>query len=153
MLPSGRKRAYDERLPLKEPLVVLSLEQSILKRFSQEGHLIVSWILFEACIVQSSAIKYIPQEVSDTMAEQGDRMAHFMARGNQPLIGVFRQEKGREIVQYFSDEAEADEASSLRGIREALSLAGAWSDLNWDEVEKELYRIRHESQPTPPISL
>lgn len=153
MLPSGRKRAYDERLPLKEPLVVLSLEQSILKRFSQEDHFIVSFVLFEACIVQSSAIKYIPQEVSDTMAEQGDRMAHFMARGNQPLIGVFRQEKGREIVQYFSDEAEADEASSLRGIREALSLAGAWSDLNWDEVEKELYRIRHESQPTPPISL
>ncbi len=88
------------------------------------------------------------------MAEQqGDRMAHLMARGNLPLIGVFRQEKGREIVHCFSDEAEADEASSLRGIREALSLAGAWSDLNWDEVEKELYRIRHESQPTPPISL
>ncbi len=77
-------------------------------------------------------------------------MTHFITRGNQPLIGVFRQEKGREIVQYFSDEAEADEASSLREIREALRLAGAWSDLNWDEVEKELYRIRHESQPTPP---
>jgi hypothetical protein len=85
--------------------------------------------------------------------QQGDRMAHFMARGNQPLIGVFRQEKGREIVQYFSDEVEADEASSLRGVREALRLSGAWSDLNWDEVEKELYRIRRESQPTPPISL
>ncbi len=92
--------------------------------------------------------------LSSTMAEQqGDRMAHFMARGNQPLIGVFRQEKGREIVHYFSDEEEADEASSLRGIREALGLAGAWSDLNWDEAEKELYRIRHKSQPTPPSSL
>ena len=79
-------------------------------------------------------------------------MAHFTAHGNQPLIGMFRQEKDREIVHYFSDEAEADEANSLQGIREALSLAGAWSDLNWDEVEKELYHIRRESQPTPPIS-
>lgn len=110
--------------------------------------------IFEACIVQSAAIKYILQEVSGTMAEQqGDRTTHFMARANLPLIGVFRREKGREIVHCFADEAEADEASSLQRIREALSLAGAWSDLNWDEVEKELYRIRHESQPTPPISL
>jgi len=28
-------------------------------------------------------------------------------------------------------------------------LAGSWSDLNWDIVEEELYRIRHESSPTP----
>ena len=31
-------------------------------------------------------------------------------------------------------------------------LAGAWSDLDWDEAEKELDRIRHESNPTPPIT-
>jgi hypothetical protein len=30
-------------------------------------------------------------------------------------------------------------------------LAGAWADLGWEEALDELDRIRHESQPTPPI--
>jgi hypothetical protein len=33
-----------------------------------------------------------------------------------------------------------------------LALAGAWADLDWEEAEAELDRIRHESQPTPPIT-
>ncbi len=36
---------------------------------------------------------------------------------------------------------------------DVLSLAGAWGERNWDEVEQELDRIRHESTPTPPIEL
>lgn len=31
----------------------------------------------------------------------------------------------------------------------ALRLAGAWSDIDWDEMERELYRIRHANKPTP----
>ena len=27
-----------------------------------------------------------------------------------------------------------------------MSVIGAWSDLDWDEMERELDRIRHESQ-------
>jgi hypothetical protein len=38
-------------------------------------------------------------------------------------------------------------------IRRARALAGAWSDLDWDETEAELYRIGHSSIPTPPIDL
>jgi hypothetical protein len=38
-------------------------------------------------------------------------------------------------------------------IANALALAGAWRDLDWDEAMKELDRIRHESTPTPPIDL
>ncbi|TME00888.1 MAG: hypothetical protein E6I80_24220 [Chloroflexi bacterium] len=71
----------------------------------------------------------------------------------RPLIGVIFREKGQEIVHYFAEEADADAASSSRTIQEALSLAGAWSDLSWEEVEKDLHRIRHESNPTPPITL
>jgi hypothetical protein len=36
-------------------------------------------------------------------------------------------------------------------IADARSLAGAWSDLDWDETIAALDRIRHESKPTPPI--
>lgn len=36
-------------------------------------------------------------------------------------------------------------------VHDALSLAGAWSDLDWDEMYEALDRIRHESEPTPPI--
>lgn len=35
-------------------------------------------------------------------------------------------------------------------VRDALALAGAWSDLKDDEFEA-LDRIRHESKPTPPM--
>ena len=35
----------------------------------------------------------------------------------------------------------------------ALALAGAWSDLAWDELEQALDRIRHESPPTPPLAV
>ena len=38
-------------------------------------------------------------------------------------------------------------------LQKILSLFGKWSDLDWDTMEKELYRIRHESKPSPPLSL
>ena len=36
--------------------------------------------------------------------------------------------------------------------RDALSMIGSWSDLDWDEMILELDRIRHESRPIPPIN-
>jgi hypothetical protein len=38
-------------------------------------------------------------------------------------------------------------------VQDALSLAGAWSHLDWDDMVDALDRIRHESKPTPPIEL
>ena len=73
-------------------------------------------------------------------------------RDDQPLIGVFVHENGREVVRYFTDEQEADAALGHTSVQKALGLAGAWKDLaDWAEVEEELERIRHQSQPTPPI--
>jgi len=40
-----------------------------------------------------------------------------------------------------------------KAIKEALALAGAWGDRDWNEVEAELDRIRHSSKPTPPFAL
>ena len=55
------------------------------------------------------------------------------------------------MTRYFSEEAQADQAVSEDSTQVALRLAGAWSDLNWEEMEQALDRIRHESKPTPPI--
>jgi hypothetical protein len=40
-----------------------------------------------------------------------------------------------------------------KAIKEALAMAGAWGDRDWNEVEAELDRIRHSSKPTPPFAL
>jgi hypothetical protein len=69
----------------------------------------------------------------------------------QPLIGVFLEENGQDVVRYFADEAAADAAVSQTATQAALSVIGAWSDLDWDEMADALERIGHESTPTPPI--
>ena len=40
-----------------------------------------------------------------------------------------------------------------QAIEGTLALARSWSDLDWDEMEKALDRIRHESKPTPLFEL
>ena len=75
------------------------------------------------------------------------------ARLDQPLIGIIVQQEGQEVVRYFADEAAADAALPEDAVQDALSLAGAWSDLDWDEMVEALDRIRHESRPTPAIDL
>jgi hypothetical protein len=71
----------------------------------------------------------------------------------QPLIGVMTEEQGIEVVRYFTAEQDADRVLVEDTTQAALALAGAWSDLAWDELEQALDRIRHESQPTPPLAV
>lgn len=67
---------------------------------------------------------------------------------HQPLVAVPLVEAGREVVHYFPD----DEAPiSDQDVAEAIALAGVWRDFDWDEMERELYRIGHEAPPTPPL--
>ena len=75
-----------------------------------------------------------------------------LVQDNQPLIGIPFEENGHEVVRYFTDEKAAD-AAVPHSTQAALSVIGAWSDLDWDEMVETLDRIRHESQPTPPIEL
>lgn len=74
-------------------------------------------------------------------------------RSDQPLIGIMMHEDDREVVRYFAEEADADAAAPASGIQRALRLAGSWSDLEWNEFEAALDRVRYESRPTPPIEL
>ena len=49
--------------------------------------------------------------------------------------------------------AAARAAIASQATAEALALAGAWADLDWDDAVAALDRIRHESEPTPPIEI
>lgn len=66
----------------------------------------------------------------------------------RPLISVLTAEDGQEIDRYFTTETAADAARAPADIRR---LAGAWADLDWEEMIDELDHIRHASSPTPPI--
>ncbi len=74
-----------------------------------------------------------------------------IVRPDQPLIGVLHQEDGQEVMRYFTEEESADATLGSTTPTDALRLAGAWSDLDWEEMEKGLDRIRHESPPSAPL--
>jgi len=74
-------------------------------------------------------------------------------RHDQPLLGVPLQEEGQEVVYYFTEEGQADATIPQSATQEALRLAGAWHDLDWDTMAQALHRIRHESPPSPPLAL
>jgi hypothetical protein len=44
-------------------------------------------------------------------------------------------------------------AKANRGQQKRRSLAGAWRDLAWDDEVEAFDRMRHATQPTPPIEL
>ncbi len=88
------------------------------------------------------------------MAGSGSRRSASLIVGvDQPLIGLISQRKGREVVRYFAGEAAADAAAGDDVLQQALATIGAWSDLDWADMEQALDRIRHESEPSPPLEL
>lgn len=76
-------------------------------------------------------------------------------------IGELSPEEQEDLAQLIEERTEPLEDVSVpqnlpvdenlpKSVRDALALAGAWSDLKDDEFEA-LDRIRHESKPTPPV--
>lgn len=82
---------------------------------------------------------------------EDDQTLSISVRIDQPLIGVLMADGEQTTVRYFVDEGAAEIGSLSTGVQKALSLLGAWSDLDWDQALDALDRIRHQSQPTPPI--
>ncbi len=72
---------------------------------------------------------------------------------DEPLIALIFEENGQEVVRYFADDAAADAAAPADSIQAARDLAGAWSDLDWEEMSEALDQIRHQTPPSPPLSL
>jgi hypothetical protein len=83
--------------------------------------------------------------------------ASLVVEPDQPIVAIPLLENGREVIRYaVDDDADSTLPASTRlpeSIHDALSLAGAWSDRDWDETIDALDRIRHDSPPTPPIDL
>lgn len=74
-------------------------------------------------------------------------------RPGQPLIVVPDEENGEEIERVYMSSEEYEADITDEDIQEALSLAGAWSDLDFDEFLAWLERRKQESPPSPPFSL
>ena len=55
--------------------------------------------------------------------------------------------------EYFTDEEAVEAALPAAGVQNALSLLGAWDDIDSDDALEQLDRIRHGSKPTPPTDL
>jgi hypothetical protein len=73
--------------------------------------------------------------------------------GDRPLVGVPGRENGREVVRYFVDDPEGRAALPADVLRRARAAIGSWSGMDWEETRAALDRLRHESEPTPPIDL
>jgi hypothetical protein len=66
----------------------------------------------------------------------------------EPIRTLITFRDGCEVVFDDTDDAFVNDETA----RNALSVFGAWSDLDWDEAAETLDRIRHESSPSPPLS-
>jgi hypothetical protein len=87
------------------------------------------------------------------MATEAQSSRSMTVPADQPLIGVFVPNGDHQLVRYFSDEAEADAALGVHVGQHALRVAGAWTDLDYEDAAVELERIRRESRPSNPIEL
>ena len=64
------------------------------------------------------------------------------------------QEEAAAQLEILAEPFEAipnEKTNSSRG--KSRSLAGAWRDIAWDDEAKAFDRMRHATQPTPPIEL
>jgi hypothetical protein len=84
--------------------------------------------------------------------ERRNSAPSLVARPDQSLIAIPEEENGEDVIRYFVDKEAARALVDERvAAGRPLSWIGAWCDLDADEVEEALDRIRHESPPTPPI--
>jgi hypothetical protein len=81
------------------------------------------------------------------------RVAELILRPGETLVAVPDTQDGEDVTRYLVDgyRRGAEPQPTDEAIAAGLALAGAWSHLDWDEMEAALDRIRHQSTPTPPI--
>jgi hypothetical protein len=82
------------------------------------------------------------------MPERESSPRSLILQRDEPLIAV-PVDVGS--VCYFVDEEAANAASPPDSVLQALSVIGAWRDIDSEDALDILDRIRHENEPTPPI--
>ncbi len=65
------------------------------------------------------------------------------------------EQNGEDVAVVVSpvDFGEMDEPRSRRHKDRLLALAGAWKDIDTDQLIDEVYKARHESPPSAPVDL
>lgn len=86
------------------------------------------------------------------MATENVKAREAILEQNEPLIAIPEERAGRVVTRYFFSEEEADRTLKTEEHQSGVTLAGSWADLDWEEAVEELDRIRHGSEPTPPIT-
>lgn len=79
-----------------------------------------------------------------------DGSCGLVVHGDGPLYAI-PDPDDPTVTRYFSTDEEADAYFGPESVDRALALAGVWSDLDWDEAERELYRIGHSTPPSTPL--
>ena len=64
------------------------------------------------------------------------------------LVAIPIDVDGRKLVCYVPEQDAVDDSELPESVRDALNLAGSWSDLDWAEVQAALERIRQDGKPT-----
>lgn len=72
-------------------------------------------------------------------------------RADQALVAVPASENGHDVTLVFAEDDVDTQADADQTLQAALAAIGSWSDLDWEATITALERIRHESEPTPPI--
>lgn len=70
-------------------------------------------------------------------------------RGNDHVLLVPVDGPDRDLAEMIIEDETSMSIASDEAIVALKSLAGAWSDLDWEDLESDLRRVRHESAPSP----
>jgi hypothetical protein len=81
-----------------------------------------------------------------------ERLQQVLTRLEQ-LPPEVQEEAAAQLEVLTEPFEEIPDAKTKRTREKGRSLAGAWSDLTWDDEVEAFDRMRHETQPTPPIEL
>lgn len=76
--------------------------------------------------------------------------SQFAKQPEQAPIGLFLDPESAELT-YFASEEAAEAAIPDSAVEATLNSAGMWSDLDWDEMEAAIERIRRQSVPSRPL--
>ena len=142
-----RRRDIEELLKFKDELGSAASIEDELREFRHDSGGGQRLRPAPADFIDEARQERTPQGQPNIVTEQP-----FFIEDDKPLVGVIVKGGGRDMVRYVIAKEEPDGSQDRSGIEAALSLIGAWTDLDWEEAEAELDRIRHESKPTPPIT-
>jgi hypothetical protein len=78
------------------------------------------------------------------------RLAQEAKKTGRPYL---LRENSHDVALLTPVSTERKQQTNRQAIEATLALAGSWKDLDFDDMLEQLDRIRHESKPTPPLTL